>query len=56
MIHREESELSSSLQLSLHVMSGEAVLIIEDLLHLCWEDVFKTDNRERWQALCSSGT
>lgn len=56
MIQREESELSSSSQLSLHVMSGEAVLIIEELLHLCWEDVYKTDNQERWQALCSSGT
>lgn len=46
MIYREESVLSSSLQFSLHVMSGEAVLIIEELLHLCWEDVYKTDNGE----------
>ena len=46
MIHREESVLSSSLKLSLHAMSGEAVLIIEELLHLCREDGHKTDNRD----------
>lgn len=43
MINREELVISCSLELSFHKMSGEAVLIIEELFHLCWENIHKTD-------------
>lgn len=46
MIHREELVISCSLALSSHKMSGEAALIIEELFHLCWENIHKTDNLE----------
>lgn len=46
MMHREEAVISFSLELSFHKMSGEAALIIEELLHLFREDVHKTDNLE----------
>lgn len=46
MKHREESVISSSLELPLHKMSREAALIIEELFYLYWEGVHKTSNPE----------
>jgi hypothetical protein len=41
-MYREESVISSSLDLSFHKMSGEDAVIIEELFHLYQEDAHKT--------------